>query len=97
MCICGKARGSATQPAGKEHGRQSLDLLKLVTLFQELIEQFNRDEDCQRRLQRRKLMLRVRFPKLAALSDAILDLRDELSERSRPADCISSKWMGDPY
>jgi len=60
---------------------------------QELIDQFNRDEDRRRRLQWRKLMLRVRFPKLGALSHAMLDLRDEMRERRRSADCISSKWI----
>jgi hypothetical protein len=61
---------------------------------QELIDQFNREEHRWRRLQWRKLMRRVRFPKLGALSHAILDMRDEMRERRGPADCISSKWLG---
>jgi len=61
---------------------------------QELIDQFNLDEDRWRRLQWRKLMRRVRFPKLGALSHAMLDLRDEMRERRRPADCISNKLLG---
>jgi hypothetical protein len=60
---------------------------------QELIDQFNRDEQRWRRLQLRKVMRRVRFPKLGGSFHAILDLRDEMRERRRPADCISSKWI----
>jgi len=60
---------------------------------QELIDRFNRDEQRWRRLQWRKLKRRVRFPKLAALSHAILDLRDEMREKQRPVDCVSSKWI----
>jgi len=60
---------------------------------QELIDQFNRDEERWRRLQWRKLMRRVRFPKLGALSHTILDLRDEIRERRRPKDCISHRWL----
>ena len=58
---------------------------------QELIDQFNRDEQHWQRLQRRKVKRRVRFPKLGALRHAILDLRDEMSEKRRPVDCVSSK------
>ena len=61
---------------------------------QELIDQFNRAEQRWRRLQWRKLKRRVRFPKLGALSHAMLDLRDEMRERHRPKDCISRKWLG---
>jgi len=56
---------------------------------QELIDQFNRDEQRWWQLQRRKLKRRVRFPKLGALRHDILDLRDEMRERRRPADCVS--------
>jgi len=62
---------------------------------QDLIDQFNRDEERWHRLQWRKLMRRVRFPKLGALSHAMLDLRDEIRERRRPKDCISGKSLGD--
>jgi hypothetical protein len=48
---------------------------------QELIDQFNRDEQRWWRLQWRKLKRQVRFSKLAALSHAILDMRDEMRER----------------
>jgi len=58
---------------------------------QELIDQFNRDEQLWYRLQWRKVKRRVRFPKLGELSHAILDLRDEMRERHRPADCIGRK------
>jgi len=61
---------------------------------QKLIDQFNRDEQCRRRLRWRKLKRRVRFPKLGALRHTILDLRDEMRERRRPADCVSRKWKG---
>jgi hypothetical protein len=57
----------------------------------ELIDQFNCDEQLWYRLQWRKVKRRVRFPRLGALSHAILDLRDEMRERHRPADCIGSK------
>ena len=63
-------------------------------LQQELIDQFNRDEQRWRWLQWRKLKRRVRFPKLGALSHAMLDLRDEMRERRRPADCIGRKRIG---
>jgi len=43
---------------------------------QELIDQFNCDEQLWHRLQWRKVKRRARFPKLGALSHAILDLRD---------------------
>ena len=55
---------------------------------QDLIDQFNQDEQLWRRLQWRKLKRRVRFPKLGALPHAILDLRDEMRERRRPSDCV---------
>ena len=58
---------------------------------QELIDLFNRDEQRWQQLQWRKAKRRVRFPKLGALSHAILDLRDEMRERHRPADCIGRK------
>ena len=61
---------------------------------QELIDRFNRDEQRWRLLQWRMLKRRIRFLKLGALSHAILDLRDEMRERRRPADCVSSKWIG---
>jgi hypothetical protein len=51
---------------------------------QELIDQFNYDEQRWRRLQWRKVKRRVRFPKLGALSHSILDLRDEMREKRRP-------------
>ena len=63
-------------------------------LQQELIDQFNRDEQLWHRLQWRKLKRRVRFTKLGALSHAMLDLRDEMRERRRPVDCIGRKWIG---
>jgi hypothetical protein len=58
---------------------------------QELIDQFNRDEQLWYWLQWRKVKRRFRFLKLGALSYAILDLRDEIRERHRPADCIGRK------
>ena len=58
---------------------------------QELIDQFNRDEQCWRRLQVRKLKRRVRFPRLGESRHVILDLRDEMREKLRPVDCVSSK------
>jgi len=58
---------------------------------QELVDQFNRDEDRWHRLQWRKVKRRVRFPKLGSWSHVILDLRDEMRERRQPVDCVSSK------
>ena len=58
---------------------------------QELIDQFNRDEQLWYWLQWRKVKRRLRFLKLGALSHAMLDLRDEIRERHRPADCIGRK------
>ena len=58
---------------------------------EELIDQFNRDEQLWHRLQWRKVKRRVRFPKLGALSHVMLDLRDEMREKRRPVDCVSSK------
>jgi len=54
---------------------------------QELVDQFNRDE---------KRWRRIRLPKLAALLHTILDMRDEMREKRRPVDCVSSKWIGGP-
>ena len=63
---------------------------------QELIEQFNRDERRWHRMQWRKVKRRVRFPKLEAWSHVMLDLRDEMREKRRPVDCVSSKRIGGP-
>ena len=63
---------------------------------QELIDRFNRDEQRWRRLQWQKVTRRARFPKLDALRHAILDLRDEMREKRRPVDCVSSKRIGGP-
>ena len=63
---------------------------------QELIDQFNREEQLWYRLQSRKVKRRVRFPKLGALFHAMLDLRDEMRERYRPADCIGPDGRDPP-
>ena len=68
----------------------------MVQRNQELIDQFNRDEQRWRWLQWRMLKRRVRFSKLGALPHAVLDLRDEMREKRRPVDCVSSKWIGGP-
>jgi hypothetical protein len=60
----------------------------------ELIDQFNLNEQRWRWLQWRKLKRRIRFPKLGTLSHAMLDLRDEMREKRRPADCIGRKRIG---
>ena len=57
---------------------------------QKLILQFNQQEQRWQQLQWSKLERRIRFPKLGAFSHAILDLRDEICEKQRPMDCISS-------
>jgi len=61
---------------------------------QELIDQFNSDEQHWWRLHWLKLKRRGRFPKLGALRHAMLDLRDEMRERRRSADCVSREWIG---
>ena len=61
---------------------------------QELVDQFNRDEQRWQRLRCRKVKRRVRLSKLGALSHAMLDLLDELREKHRPADCVSRKRIG---
>ncbi len=61
---------------------------------QELIDRFNCDEQRWRLLQRRKRKRRLRFPKLGEFRHLILDLRDEMRERRRPADCVSREWIG---
>ena len=63
---------------------------------QELIYQFNRDEQRCHQLRCRKVKRRVRFPKLGALSHAMLDLLDEISENRRPAECVNPKRIGAP-
>jgi len=63
---------------------------------QELIDQFNHDEQRWQRLQWRKLQRRVRFPKLGALRHVILDLREKMREKRRPIDCVSRKLIGGP-
>ena len=62
---------------------------------QELIDQFNREEQLWHRLQWRKVKRRVRFPGLGALAHALLDLRDEIREKWRPADCTATKLKGE--
>ena len=66
----------------------------MVQRNQELIDQFNRDEQRWQRLRCRKVKRRVRLPKLGPLSHAMLDLLDEISENRRPADCVSRKRIG---
>ncbi len=61
---------------------------------QEHIDQFNADEYCYRRRQARKKKRRFRFPLLSELQHLMLYLRDEMRGRSRPADCVSRKWIG---
>ena len=63
---------------------------------QELIDQFNREEQRCYRLRYRKVKRRVRLSKLGALSHAILDLLDELREKRRPGECVSRKRIGVP-
>ena len=58
---------------------------------QELIDQFNREEQNWYRLQLRKMKRRIRFPELGALSHAILDLQDKIRDSHKPADCIGRK------
>jgi len=60
---------------------------------QELIDQFNRDEQLWHRLQWRKVKRRVRFPKLGMLPHAILDVRDEMRDKRRPVDFVSREWI----
>jgi hypothetical protein len=64
----------------------------MVQRDQELIDQFNGDEQRWRH-QWRKLKRRVRFPKLGALPHAMLDLWDEMCEKGQPVDCVRSKGV----
>ena len=64
---------------------------------QELIDQFNRQEQRCYRLRCRKVKRRVRLPKLGALSHAMLDRLDELREKRRAAECVSRKRIGAPH
>jgi hypothetical protein len=64
---------------------------------QELIDQFNREEQRCHRLRCRKVKRRVRLPKLGALSHAMLDLLDESREKRRPAECVSHKRIEAPH
>lgn len=59
----------------------------------ELIEQFNKDEQRYRRLERKKQRRRARFPKLSEKFHKLLDRLDEAIERRRPVDCISKTWI----
>ena len=61
---------------------------------QDIIDQFNADEHRFRQRQLRKRKRRLRFPKLGEFRHLILDLRDEMRERRRPADCVSREWIG---
>jgi hypothetical protein len=60
---------------------------------QDTIDQFNADEHRWRQRQWRKRKRRVRFPALSELQHLMLDLRDEMRERRRPADCVSRKRL----
>lgn len=61
---------------------------------QALIDQFNADEHRRQQRQWRKKKRRLRFARLGELRHLMLDLRDEMRERRRPADCVSRKWIG---
>ncbi|MDD5227104.1 MAG: hypothetical protein PHV97_07995 [Candidatus Omnitrophica bacterium] len=57
----------------------------------ELIDQFNKEEQKRRRLEKKKLQRRVLFPKLSERFHKTLDRWDEFLEKLTPADCISRK------
>ncbi|MFH1801206.1 MAG: hypothetical protein ABH891_10275 [Candidatus Omnitrophota bacterium] len=58
----------------------------------ELIEQFNKEEQKRLRLQRRKRARRKRAPGASKEFHKILDRLDELREQT-PADCVSKRWI----
>ena len=60
----------------------------------ELIEQFNKEEQKRLRLQRRKRTRRKRSPGASKEFHKLLDRLDEALERHKPADCISKRWIG---
>ncbi len=57
---------------------------------EELIEQFNKEEQKRQRLQRRKRARRKRAPGASKEFHKMLDRLDEAIERHKPADCISA-------
>jgi preprotein translocase subunit SecA len=59
-----------------------------------LIEQFNKEEQKRLRLQRRKRARRKRAPGASKEFHKLLDRLDLAIERHKPADCISTKWIG---
>jgi len=50
---------------------------------QQLIDQFNRDEQRWRRRQWRRLKRRVRYPKLGAAPHDVLDMLDDMGENKK--------------
>jgi hypothetical protein len=65
----------------------------MLQRHQQLIDQFNRDEQGWRRRQWHKLKRRRKFPKLGAGRHAILDMLDEMGDKKAPVDCVGSKWI----
>jgi len=59
----------------------------------ELVEQFNKEEQKKQSLKEKKLKRRVRFPKLSERIHKALDRADELVEKRAPVDCVSGKWI----
>jgi hypothetical protein len=59
----------------------------------ELIDGFNKEEQKHQRLEQKKLKRRARFPKLSERFHRVFDRLDEATERRRPTDCISKKWI----
>ncbi|MFA7255659.1 MAG: hypothetical protein WC133_06145 [Candidatus Omnitrophota bacterium] len=59
----------------------------------ELVEQFNKEEQKRRRILKKKLARRIRSPKLKPALRKILDRLDEKVERSAPVDCLAKKWI----
>ena len=60
----------------------------------ELIEQFNKEEQTRQRLERRRRARRKRSPELSEKNHKILDRLEKIIERRKPTDCIARKWVG---
>jgi hypothetical protein len=59
----------------------------------ELIDLFNKEEQRRQRLIRRKRGRRKKAPRSGKAWHRLLDRLDEMMERSKPADCVSKKWI----
>ena len=60
----------------------------------ELIDQFNKEEQRRQRILRRKRSRRKQDPKLSRNLQKLLDRLEKEIEKRASVDCVSKKWIG---